>query len=228
MDYSQIEGKVVVVTGAGGRLGQRLVEGFGRAGARVAAVVRTSGEKSLVHETDDGITIEADVADETEVRRCFDEIQQRLGRIDVLVHAVGTWSATPLEQTSVDEWERLLRANLTSAFLCFREAIRVMQDNPGSLIGFTAGQGADRGVAREAAHSAAKAGVMRLVGSVAAEYAGRGITAHAIAPSTILYGGESEMRGVQADALVHLCLYLCSDHGKILNGATLRAYGSAV
>ncbi|HET6567219.1 MAG TPA: SDR family oxidoreductase [Rhodothermales bacterium] len=228
MDYPHIGNKVVVVTGAGGRLGRRMVEGFARSGGRVAAVVRNPAERSRITEADSGTLLVADVADEAEARGCFDEVQQRLGRVDVLVHTVGTWSAAPLEETSLDEWELLMRTNLTSAFLCFREAVRAMQGGPGCLIGFAAGQGADRGKSQQAAYAASKAGLIRLVEAVSEEYVAQGVTAHAVAPSSILYGGESEAQeGVQADALVELCLYLCSDIGKALNGATLRAYGSA-
>lgn len=226
MNRADIEGKVVVVTGAAGRLGGQLVEGFGRAGARVAAVVRSEQAGRRVNVPEGGIVLHADVADEAETQRCFGEVQQRLGRVDVLVHAVGTWNAWPLAETTNRVWEDMMRTNLTSAFVCFREAVRAMSGRPGRLIAFAAGQGADHAVAQQAAYAASKAGVIRLVEATAREYAGQGITAHAIAPSSILYAGEAEgQKGVQASHLVDLCLFLCSDAGAALNGTTLRAYG---
>ena len=103
-----------------------------------------------------------------------------------------------------------------------------MQGRGGRLIGFAASQGVDQGRAQQGAYAASKAGVAKLAESVAAEYAGQGITTHVVAPSTILYGGEKEaQKGVKAEDLVDLCLYLCSGAVAALNGKTIRAYGSA-
>lgn len=98
---------------------------------------------------------------------------------------------------------------------------------PGQLVGIASGQGADRGVAQQAAYSASKAGVVRLVESVAAEYRDAGITAAAVAPSLILFGDEDpEARGVDVEEVAQLCVTLCGPAGTVHNGSVLRAYGS--
>lgn len=125
-------------------------------------------------------------------------------------------------ETRLASWEKMVSVNLTSAFLCFREAVRNMDDG-GTLIAITSRQGADRAVAGQAAYSASKAGIIRLVEAVADEHGSRGINAHAIGPSTILFDEQGD--GVRASELVTLAVYL-TDHGASLNGATLRAYGS--
>ncbi|RMH64083.1 MAG: SDR family oxidoreductase [Bacteroidetes bacterium] len=233
MMHVDLRGQVVVITGAGGRLGQRLVHRFARQGARIAAIVLDEDEARRIpfpeDEQAEGYAFPVDVTREELVETCFDQIAHQFGRLDALVHTVGAWDSRPLLGTSLDDWEHLMRINLTSSFLCFREAVRVMQrtGTGGRLIGIAAGQGADRGQARQSAYSAAKAGVIRLVESVAAELAGSGITAHAIAPSTILYDAAPGEPGVAAEQIVSLCLYLCTPAGKGLNGATLRAYGAA-
>src|SRR5690606_29863362 len=116
---------------------------------------------------------------------------------------------------------------LTSTFLCFRAAVRLMQADRsgGRLVAIASRQGADGGVAEQAAYSASKAGVVRLVEAVAAEYAGTGITAAAVAPSTILFGGAGA--GVPAEQVAALCAYLCSDDGAAHAGTVVRAFGSA-
>ena len=120
----------------------------------------------------------------------------------------------------------MLNLNLTSSFLVFREALRYMKDNGGGLVGITSAQGADRGVSQQAAYSATKGGLTRLIDSIAAEYKGTGITAHAIAPSMILFEEPYDNSGVPARDLAQLCVYLSTDAGRSLNGATLRAYGA--
>ncbi len=219
-EKDDLTGKIIVVTGANGRLGRRMAQGFEAHGATVAAVVRETPERV----PDGRAVFVADVTDEASVDACFGEIARRFGRLDALVHTVGLWEARPFLETSAGDWERVMRGNLTSAFLCFRAAARAMRGRSGRLIGITSGQGADRGRAEQAAYSAAKAGIVRLVEAVAEECAGSGLTAHAVAPSFIRYA-EDDPPGVDAGDLVALCRYLCTDAGAALNGAVLRAYG---
>lgn len=223
-----IAGKVVVVTGAAGRLGQRVLHRFAQEGARLAAVVHSAEQarRFQLPEQAEGAVFYADLTHEAQVVACFDQIQDRFGQVNVLIHAVGAWAERPLRELTLNEWHALLGANLTSTFLCFREAARLMQGQGGRLIAFAAMQGVDRGRARQAAYSAAKGGLVRLVEALGAELGSQGITVHAIAPSVIHYGEEKPTTGIAADQLVELCLWLCSPHAAALNGTTLRAYGS--
>lgn len=226
-DFS-LSGKIVVVTGAAGRLGRLVVEQFARDGATIVALVRSEDEARSIPfpEEAEGWAFAVDAADEGQVTACFEQIQRQFGRVDVLIHAVGGWEKGPLLETSLEAWEGVMRRNLGSAFLCFREAARLMQEHGGRLIGIGAGQGVDRAVAQEGAYAAAKAGLMRLVEATAAEFEGTGITAHLVAPSTIRYAGD-DGPGVAAHALVDLCRYLASPAGDALNGSVIRAYGDA-
>lgn len=228
MDHN-LNGKIVVVTGAAGRLGRHLVQQFAQDGAIIVALVRSEDEAHSIPfpEEAEGWAFPVDVTDEVMLTACFEQIARQFGRVDVLVHAVGGWAERPLLETSLEEWDALLRLNLHSTFLCFREAARLMEGRGGRLIGIAAGQGADRAVARQGAYAAAKAGLIRLVEAVAAEFAGTGITAHAVAPSTILFDEADEAPGVRAEEIVALCRYLATPAGAALNGATLRAYGPA-
>ncbi|MDX1548710.1 MAG: SDR family oxidoreductase [Rhodothermales bacterium] len=211
---------VVVVTGAGGRLGQRMAEGFAAHGATLAAVGRDAARTPFPAGAA-GQPFGADMTDEEAVAALFAEVTDTLGAPGAVIHTVGTWAGDSLLATSLADFRKLVDLNLTSAFLCFREAARHMRG--GRLIAFASAQGADRGRAEQYGYSAAKAGVVRLVEAAAEEFDGTGLTAHAIAPSTILY--EEDGEGVEAADLVDLALYLCTDAGAALNGATLRAYG---
>lgn len=220
-----LTGKVIVVTGADGRLGQQVVQLLARHGATLAAVVLKEEDAARIPFPADaeGWAFPCDVTDEQDVARCFEGINRQFGGLDVLVHTVGGWAASDLQETDLAEWNRLLLLNLTSTFLCFREASRYMTGRKGRLIAIASSQGADRGVAGQAAYSASKAGVIRLVEATAAEFQGH-VTAHAIAPSTLVGPGEPG-GGVRASEVAELCLYLCGSGGDALNGSTLRAYG---
>lgn len=233
MSDTTLRDHVVVVTGAAGRLGQYVVERFGRAGSTIAAVDVSEQQLGQISfpEGAEGSTHAADLTDEGAVERCFADIADRHGRIDALFHTVGAWDGTPLLDTSLDAWEHMIHVNLRSTFLCFREAVRVMthstRERPGRLIAVASGQGADRGQAEQGGYSAAKAGVVRLVEAVADEFDADQLTAHAIAPSVILFGEDSEQAGVPAAEIADLGAYLCAGAGNALNGAVLRAYGAA-
>ena len=215
----------VVVTGAGGRLGRVVVQRFLDAGARVAGL-----DARLPTALPEGVAVfEADLTDEGAVAETFDAAEAAVGPIGALVHTVGMWDGAPFAETSLAAWHRMMDVNLTSLFLSFREAARRMSahGHGGRLAAIASRQGADEGVAQQAAYSASKAGAVRVVEAVAAEYDGR-ITAAAVAPSTILFGGETEgATGVPVEAVADLCVYLCGPGGTVHNGAVLRAYGTA-
>lgn len=224
---ASLSNKVIVITGAAGRLGRRVVQRFAREGATVVAIVGNEDDARRIPFPEDaeGWAFPVDVTDEELVQACFEQIGRQFSTMHALIHTVGGWDAKPFLETSKTDFDRIMGINLDSAFLCFREAARLMSvsGSGGPLIGIASGQGADGGVMEQAAYSAAKAGVIRLVESVADEFQGTGITAHAIAPSTILY--EAEGRGVPVDDIVELCHSLITRTGRALNGATLKAYG---
>lgn len=225
MPDTDLRGLKIAVTGADGRLGKAVVQTLARRGAAIAAVVRHEADAATIPFPDDaeGWAFPCDVTREDAVVSCFQAIHHQLGGLDALVHTVGGWASSDLHETTLDEWSRLMALNLTSTFLCFREASRYMTGGRGRLIAIAAGQGADKGRGGQAAYSASKAGVIRLVEAAAEEFQGH-ITAHAVAPSILLEEGETG-KGVSAKAIAELCAHLCAGGGDALNGATLRAYG---
>lgn len=210
---------VVVVTGAAGRLGRVVVAQLAAAGASVVAVDRTAPD------VPDGHTaVAADVTTEPGVREAF-ALAAEAGAVAGVVHTVGAWDGAPLAETTLDAWQAMVAVNLTSTFLVFREAVRRMPDG-GRLVAIASRQGADAGVAEQAAYSASKAGVVRLVEATTAEHGARGLTAAAVAPSTILFGDEGAgARGVPVGEVAALCVRLVGPGGAAHAGETLRAYG---
>lgn len=225
---TDLSDRLVVVTGAGGRLGRVVVAHLAAAGASVVGVDldAPAPPDGADERPSRFLGVAADLASESGVREAF-AVAAEAGPIGALVHTVGMWDGAPLAETGLDAWETMLRVNLTSTFLAFREASRRMADG-GRLVAIASGQGADRGVAQQAAYSASKAGVIRLVEAASAELAPRGITAVAVAPSTILFGDEdANARGVTADEIAALCVRLAGPDGAAHAGETIRAYGTA-
>ncbi|GAB5518298.1 MAG: SDR family oxidoreductase [Rhodothermales bacterium] len=223
MTTSSLDNQTIVITGAAGRLGQRLVKAFAEAGATIVALVyKAEAAYDLPFPEDaEGWAFPVDVTDEQQVVEVFAHIHEQIGPIDGLIHTVGTWGQTPFTETSLADWQRMLDLNLTSAFLTFREAIKAM-DNGGRLIAYTSAHGADGGHAKQGAYGAAKAGLIRLVEAVADEYADQGITAHALAPSTIAFDDDTD--GVSADDLVELTMMVATAPAGPLSGQVIKAY----
>ncbi len=217
-----MEGSTIAVTGAAGRLGSHIVATARKRGVTVAAIVLNDGEASLIPE---GIaTFEMNLTDEESVRDGFESMHDYLGNLDGVIHTVGAWGMTPLLDTPLANWQKLISLNLTTAFLCFKEAARHTRSG-GALVAITSGQGADRGAPGQSAYSAAKGGVVRLVEAAGAELAGKGIRTLAVAPSMILFDAASSERGVHVSEVAAACL---SPFGPTPppSGHTLRVYGT--
>jgi len=221
-----LQGRRVLVTGASGRLGRIVTASFFRAGAHVVGADADPSGAEM--ERCDRV----DLTDESAVADYFSGLAREGVLLDAVVHTVGMWDGRPLAETDLERWRLVMDVNLTSTFLVFREALRLHErlgdDRTLRLIAFASGQGADRGRGQQAAYSAGKAGVMRLVESVAEEYAERAVTAHAIAPSMILFEGMEDEKGIPVQDVANLCLLLAGSAGDAMNGAVIRAYGSLV
>lgn len=217
-----LDQKVVVVTGSGGRLGGVVGQKLLDAGATVVGLDARPSD-----EVPDGVhSFVADLTNEMAVVDVFEQIRVEVGPVDGLIHTVGMWGGAPFVETEMATWETMLAVNLTSTFLTFREAAKQMKERGGHLVAITSMQGADRAVAEQGPYSVTKAGVVRLVEAVAAEHDGL-ITAAAVAPSMILFGGEEPgTKGIPVAEIADLCVTLASDVGASHNGSVVRAYGT--
>jgi NAD(P)-dependent dehydrogenase (short-subunit alcohol dehydrogenase family) len=132
MMAKQLQGKIVIVTGASDGIGRGIAETFAAEGARtvlvarraalldeVAAGVKTKGGEALA--------MPADLTREDEIVALFATVQRRFGRLDVLVNNAGIATHRETEDISLDYWRAALDINITAPFLCSREAIRIMK-----------------------------------------------------------------------------------------------------
>jgi len=225
-----LEGKVAVVTGAGGGIGTALVETLRAQGAKVAAV--DLQPPSL--ECD--LAVAMDVREPGAVDRGFTQIEQELGAVQVLVLNAGIFVIEEFEQTEPASWQRTIDVNLTGAFLCARRALPGMRDAGwGRVVAIGSSAGKTGGSKAMAAYAASKAGIMALAKSIASEYASAGVTSNALAPSLIdtpMLSGIADLAsripvgrlGTPQD-VADLVTFLASDHAGYITGEVVDVNG---
>lgn len=192
---ASLTGQVALVTGASRGIGAAIASELAAWGATVvvnyasseaaaAAVVgaiEAAGGRAWAHR--------ANVADETDVEAMVKAVLEREGRLDVLVNNAGITRDGLLMRMKTADWQSVIDLNLTGVFLCTRAVSRPMlKARSGRIINITSVVGLF-GNAGQANYSAAKAGVIGLTRSNAAEFAARGVTVNAVAPGFI----ESDM-----------------------------------
>lgn len=184
-------GQVVIVTGAAGPLGQAVAAAFAAEGATLAPVDHRAGRlatlypewaaggKHFLAEQVDASSLEASAA-------LADEILRRFGRIDVLVNAAGGWvGGQPVSDAGLDVWDAALRRNLYTAVAMSKAVLPAMIQRQSGCIVNVGARSALQGTARNAAHAAAKAAVLRFTESLSAEVRGGGVRVNCVLPSTI-------------------------------------------
>jgi 3-oxoacyl-[acyl-carrier protein] reductase len=186
-----LEGKVALVTGASRGIGRAIAQSLAAAGATTvvnyarsaeaaAAVVdaiQAAGGRAWAHG--------ADVAEEEQVEAMVKAVLEREGRLDVLVNNAGITRDGLLMRMKTADWRSVIDLNLTGVFLCTRAVSRAMlKARSGRIVNITSVVGL-MGNPGQANYSAAKAGVIGLTRSTAAEFASRGITVNAVAPGFI-------------------------------------------
>lgn len=186
-----LENKVALVTGASRGIGRAAVLQLAGQGAKV--IINYQGNEDAAQQTlkmvqeigGQGELAKADVTSSEKVEVLVKDILDKYGKIDILVNNAGITRDTLLMRMKDEDWEQVIRTNLTGVFNCTRAVVRpMMKQRSGKIINISSVVGIS-GNAGQANYSAAKAGIIGLTKSTAKELASRGIMVNAIAPGFI-------------------------------------------
>lgn len=184
----RLSGRVAVVTGAASGIGLATARRFADEGARVACVDVDAEAGARAAAEVGGEFVAADVADESTVRELFDGVVARHGRVDVAFNNAGISPPDDdsILTTGLDAWERVLRVNTTSVYLCCKYVIPHMRrQGRGSIINtasFVALMGA---ATSQIAYTASKGGVLALTRELGVQFAREGIRVNALCPGPV-------------------------------------------
>lgn len=188
-----LTGKVALVTGGGSGIGRATTKLFGYAGARVAALGRTGDEvESALEEIsgaggEDTLKLEADVSKPEEVAAAIESLKRKWGRLDLVVANAGIngkWA--PLEELSVEDWDRTMDINLRGTFVTLKYALPLLKQNGGSVVIVASVNGTRMfSNAGASAYATSKAGQVALSRMAALECARFGVRVNAVCPGAI-------------------------------------------
>jgi 3-oxoacyl-[acyl-carrier protein] reductase len=186
-----LKDRVAVVTGASQGIGQAIATALAGAGARVAACARNEEKlAAVVAEISaaggEAIAVPMDVADQEQVKAGFKQVIDKFGKLDILVNNAAINRDGLAMRMKTDDWEAVLRTNLTGAHWCSQQAMTVMMRARYGRIINVASVVAETGNAGQSNYVAAKAGLIGLTRALAVEIASRNITVNAVAPGFIV------------------------------------------
>ncbi len=237
----------VLVTGSSRGIGKAIALAFAEAGydvavnatklsrlTEVSSAIRGMGREAL--------EVEGDVSNAADVKRIFKKIEENFGTLDVLVNNAGVQNRYPVDRMPENEWDKVIDVNLKGAFLCIKEAVRLMQnsDNP-SIINITSVH-ETLPKPHYVHYSASKAALGMMTRTLALELADRGIRVNAIAPGAMatdmnreLLENKQKLQEVvdmiplgrlgEPEEVAYVAVFLASDKAKYITGTTIYVDG---
>ncbi len=183
--------KYVFVTGGDRGIGRAVVEKFAEEGFYVVFSYRSRSDlaketlRKIKENGGDGFFVEMDVADPASVRRAYEEVAGKIPYLNVLVNNAGVIFFGTIEETSLEDWKRVISVNLTGVFLVTRTFLPLLRKAPwASIVNISSIAGQTGNVVASAAYCASKAGVIGLTRRLAVELAPH-IRVNAVAPSFV-------------------------------------------
>jgi rhamnulose-1-phosphate aldolase/alcohol dehydrogenase len=189
----ELQGKVALITGGAGGIGRAIAKTLAARGAAVVAfdLDQEGAEDTVAAYGDAGLALSGDVTSEDAVAAAYAAAVERFGGVDIVVSNAGIASSSPIEETSLAEWERNHRILVTGYFLVAREGFRVLraQDTGGSIV-FVASKNALVAGKNATAYSSAKAAELHLARCLAEEGGEAGIRSNTVNPDAVLSGSR--------------------------------------
>ncbi len=231
---AKLSGRVTLITGAAGNLGQATARAFLGAGARVVLVDRAAERlrelypelrDSAEHQLAEGI----DAGDATAAEALARDVAQRFGRIDALINTVGTYrGGKPVHEEDLETWDLLFKVNLRTTLVMCRAVIPVMQEGGGGRIVNVAARSALAAGANSVAYSASKSAVLRLTEGLAKELEPSKIAVNCVLPGTLDTPQNREAmpdadfsRWVAPETVANAIVFLAGHEARGVNGAAV-------
>jgi 3-oxoacyl-[acyl-carrier protein] reductase len=246
----RLDGRVVLVTGGGTGLGRAVAEAVAAAGGDVALTFYTSesgAEEAAVIARACGVRCEirpCDVRDQSDVEGAVTWVAETFGRLDGLVNNAGVMPEHPFLEITAEQWDDVIRTDLTGAFFASQAAIPLMLAAGGGSIVNIASRLGQVGWPRVAHYAAAKAGTVALAKSISREFGPSGIRANVVSPGvmntamgrTVMDGeiGRKRMaelplgRFAEPEEVADAVVFLLSDAAALFLGQTLCPNGGGL
>ena len=219
-----VDGKVVLIAGGSGALGQTVVPTFSMAGAQVITVDRNQ----LSAQGGGHAAMKADVTDEADVQRVVDEAIRTHGRIDALINLVGGFAMGRVVETDVALWQRMLTMNVTAAFLLSKAVLPHMVARGTGRIMHVAAWAAVEPFPGAAAYIVSKSSLLALIKVLALELSGSGVTVNGVLPNTIdTPANRASMpqtdpsTWTRPESIADTLLFLASEEARQISGASI-------
>lgn len=242
-----VEEKIILITGSSRGIGFTLARAFGANGAKVILNGRdkttlSQSVKSLETLGYQVYTSEFNVYDESHVQKEVNRIEKTIGPIDVLINNAGIQKRAPLESLSLDDWNDVLKVNLTGAFIASREVVkRMMMRESGKIINICSLM-SEIGRTTTAAYAASKGGLKMLTRAMTVEWAKYNIQVNGIGPGYFITEMTQKLaddkdfgswlkkrtpagRWGDPDELTGIAIFLASDASSFVNGQVIYVDG---
>jgi len=240
-----LKDKVALITGASQGIGRATSLALVEAGARVSVAARSADKlAALVSEVEaaggEALAVTMDVADPAQVKAGFQQTLAKFGKLDILVNNAAITRDTLALRMKLEDWDAVLRTNLTGAYLCTQQALGAMLKQRSGRIINIASVVAETGNAGQANYVSAKAGLMGLTRAIAVEVASRTITVNCVAPGFIATPMTDPLSddlkekmksliplgrfGTDRDVAAAIC-FLASDEAAYITGQVLDVNG---
>ena len=245
-----LAGKVAIVTGATSGIGRATAALYARVGCNVVAVGRNRAQlaslKAEIERPDDHLFLEADLEKSSSAQEIIDATLARYGTVFILAHVAAALRRRSIWEVSEEDWDYQFDVNLKSTFLLNRAVARVMVDQgvAGAIVNFTSGSWIFGPLYGADAYSASKAGIVTFSRGLARQFGKYGIRVNTISPGQIdtpmqhIDNTEANVKAVaeacplgrigQPEEIASVTVFVTSDHGSFIHGATLNVSGGSL